>query len=257
MIARPAILVVGLAASTACAAPAGYKLVWSDEFEGHSLDTVKWEYRNLGDRDGAQVSRDAVSLDGKGHVVLTTFMRNALLHVGMIGTQRTFQARYGYFEARIRFQKLQGHHGAFWLQSPQYGKYLDDPGRSGAEIDVIEYFGAGRSDGGAALNIYWNPYSKPDRRGMKLSVSRPHEEFHVYAVDWTPTGYQFFVDGKPVHFTREGLSHACQYMILSLLSSPWERRRLSIAALPDAMLVDYVRVYADPARGRACPAASN
>jgi beta-glucanase (GH16 family) len=250
----PALAAGMIAAAAVCAAPPGYRLVFSDEFDGAALDMAKWEHRQLGDREGTQVSKDSVALDGKGNLVLSTMLQNGLLHVGMIGTQRTFQARYGFFEARIRFQRLQGHHGAFWLQSPLYGKHLDDPGRSGAEIDVIEYFGSGRSDGGAAVNVYWNPYPKPKNARMQLAVARPHEEFHVYAVHWTAQGYEFLVDGKPVFSTKEGLSHACQYMILSLLSSPWERRRLPVAALPDAMRVDYVRVYADPGRAGDCPA---
>lgn len=240
------------AVQIAAAAPQGYGIVWQDEFDGKALDRTKWEYRHLGDREGTQVSKESVSLNGKGHLVLTTFMRDGKIHVGMIGTQPTFQARYGYFETRLKFQKLQGHHGAFWLQSPLYGEYFDDPGRSGVEIDVIEYFGSGRADGGASINIHWNPYSKPTSKKFTLDVLRPEEDFHVYAVHWTSTGYEFFLDGRLVFATRDGLSHTCQYLILSLLSSPWERHRLVLRALPDAMVVDYVRVYAAPAQSSDC-----
>ncbi len=245
-------LALALLALPAQAVPPGYALVWSDEFDGEALDRTKWEYRYPGEREGTLVSEDAVRLDGQGHLVLTTSLRGGMLHVGMIGTQGTFQARYGYFEARIRFQALQGHHGAFWLQSPHYGRHKDDPGRSGAEIDIIEYFGSGRMDGGAAVNLHWNRPPGHITRTARVGVSRPQDEFHVYAVHWTRHGYEFLVDGKRVFATREGLSHVCQYVVLSLLSSPWERRRLSLAALPDSMTVDYIRVYAaDP------PAAQN
>ena len=247
--------VIGAAAHMPVAAvPADYRLVWGDEFHGSALDPKKWEYRYLGNRDGTNVSKDAVRLDGEGYLVLSTFMRDGRIHVGMIGTQPTFQARYGYFEARIRFQRLQGHHGAFWLQSPVYGKYRDDPARSGAEIDVIEYFGSGRADGGASINIHWNPYSNPSSRKFILGVLRPHADFRVYALHWTAAGYEFFLDGERVFATRDGLSHVCQYLILSLLSSLWERHRLPVNALPDAMVVDYVRVYADPKQRSDCPA---
>ena len=56
-------------------------------------------------------------------------------------------------EARIKVERLEGHHGSFWLQSPTYGKILDNPGEAGAEIDIIEYFGSGRGDRGSAVNI--------------------------------------------------------------------------------------------------------
>jgi beta-glucanase (GH16 family) len=236
----------------ALAAPQGYELVWRDEFDGERLDAAKWEVRQPGEREGTVVSKDAVALDGKGHLVLTTFQRDGTLHVGMVGTQRTFQARYGYFEARIRFQALQGHHGAFWLQSPTYGRHIDDPGRSGAEVDIVEYFGSGRWDGGGGINVYWNPYPKPKTAGTRVRLSEADRRFRIYALHWTAEGYRFFVDGEPVFSTREGLSHRCQYLVLSLLSSAWERPRLPLGKLPDAMLVDYVRVYAERASAAPC-----
>lgn len=245
-------LFLSLCLSQALAAPEGYELVWNDEFEGEVLDASRWDYRYLGERHGTVVSRDSVRLDGQGHLVLTTFMRDGLLHVGMVGTQRTFQARYGYFEARIRFQSLQGHHGAFWLQSPAYGRYRDEPGRAGAEIDVIEYFGAGREDGGGGMRVYWNPYPSPRSAGRTIPLWDAHQRFRVYALHWTEHGYRFYVDGELRFETAQGLSHACEYLVLSLLSSPWERGRLRPAALPDAMTVDYVRVYARPALREPC-----
>jgi len=238
--------------SRAAAAPEGYALAWSDEFDGHALNRARWEYRLPGGREGTVVSPEAAALDGEGHLVLTTFLREGRLHVGMVGTQPTFQARYGYFEARIRFQSLQGHHGAFWLQSPEYGRFPGDPGRSGAEIDVIEYFGAGRDDGGGGMRVYWNPYPSPSAAGVKISIPDAHERFRVYALHWTEQGYRFYIDGELRFETAEGLSHACQYLVLSLLSSPWERGRLATAALPDAMTVDYVRVYARPGPRAPC-----
>ncbi len=235
--------------------PPGYKLVWHDEFDGTELNLQKWEYRYLGKRDQTMVSKEAVSLDGKGHLLLTTLKKGDELLVGMIGTQKTLQHKYGYFEARIKFEKQQGHHGAFWLQSPTYGKFKDDPGRSGAEVDIIEFYGSGRPDRGASINVYWNPYPKPDKVSIKPTVDallRPGskavkelcDDFHTYGLLWTEKQYVFFIDGKDVFRTSKGLSHTKQYIILSLLSSEWERDKLDLKKLPDPMIVDYVRVYA-------------
>jgi beta-glucanase (GH16 family) len=240
--------------------PDGYGLVWSDEFNGKALDTRKWQYRQLGKRESALITKESVSLDGKGFLRLTTFKRGGTIHTGMIGTQGLFQQKYGYFEARIKFARLQGQHGSFWLQSPTYGKFLDDPGRSGAEIDIIEYFGAGRKDRGAAVNVYWNPYKpKPVRAGPKTldldailgkaaksdeAARELSDDFHVYALLWTSKEYVFTIDGNEVYRTGEGLSHQPQYLVLSLLCSDWERKRLDDSKLPEAMVVDYVRVYA-------------
>jgi beta-glucanase (GH16 family) len=240
--------------------PAGYRLVWNDEFNGTSLDLKKWQYRYLGKRESAVIAKEAVTLDSKGLLHLRTFKKDDVIHTGMIGTQGVFQQKYSYFEARIRFERLQGHHGAFWLQSPTYGKVLDDPGKSGAEIDIIEFFGAGRKDRGAAINIYWNPYKPKALRagptvldldpvlGKPTTGVRPARElcddFHIYALRWTAKEYVFFIDGKEMYRTSEGLSHQPQYIVLSLLCSDWERKQLDDAKLPDAMTIDYVRIYA-------------
>lgn len=237
--------------------PAEYKLVWNDEFEGAELNLEKWNYRYLGKRGHTTVSKESVSLDGKGNLSLATRQKGDELLVGMIGTQETFRQRYGYFECRLKFQKLQGHHGAFWLQSPDYGKFLDDPGKSGAEIDVIEFFGSGRSDRGASTTVHWNPYpnttkvsAKPDlaallgaRRGR---TARPElcDDYHTYGLLWTEREYVVSIDAKETFRTSRGLSHVEQYMVLSLLSSDWERDRLDLKKRSDRMVVDYVRVYA-------------
>ena len=57
-------------------APAGqtWKLVWQDEFDGDKLDTTKWTPRPDGKRKGGWWSQEAVGLDGKGNLVIKTFM---------------------------------------------------------------------------------------------------------------------------------------------------------------------------------------
>ncbi|WP_020472927.1 glycoside hydrolase family 16 protein [Zavarzinella formosa] len=240
--------------------PKGYRLVWNDEFDGPNLDLKKWQYRQLGKRDGAIIAKESVTLDGKGFLRLSTFKKDDVIHSGMIGTEGKFLQKYGYFESRIKFQSMQGHHGSFWLQSPTYGKFIDDPGKSGAEIDIIEYFGAGRKDRGGAVNVYWNPYKPkalragPKELDLEPILGKPDpakkpapelsDDFHVYALNWTDKGYVFLIDGKELYRTTEGLSHQAQNIVLSLLCSDWERKRLDDSKLPEAMIVDYVRVYA-------------
>jgi beta-glucanase (GH16 family) len=249
-------IAIGFTPNTAHAAsqptvPANYQLIWNDEFNGTQLDSSKWRYRYPGWREGTIVAPQSVALDGQGHLRLSTQMIGNTLNVGMIGTQQTFQQKYGYFEARIKFQQQQGHHGAFWLQSPTFGQYLNNPGRSGAEIDVAEYFGNNWSNGGTGQAVYWNPYSSPQHQGVTtapnlkplIGSSELADDFHIFGLQWTEQAYIFSIDGRETFRTSAGLSHVPQYMVLSLLSSGWERSLLPIEKLPDAMTVDYVRVY--------------
>ena len=49
-----------------------WKMVWNDEFDGKTLDLDKWIYWAEGKRRNGWWSRDAVSLDGKGNLVIKT-----------------------------------------------------------------------------------------------------------------------------------------------------------------------------------------
>lgn len=232
--------------------PAGYQLVFFDEFTAAGLNTRQWQHRY---RDGhvygaGVASRASVSQPGDGLLHLTTHYAAETFLTGMIRSVPQFQ--YGYFEARIRFQDLQGHHGAFWLQSETYGQIVGDPGVSGAEIDIIEFFGSGRTATDAKQNVYYDPYiagqTQPgaqhelfyrERTGAELS-----DDFHVFSLLWTADEYVFFIDGVETWRTAVGLSHVQEYIVLSLTTSQWENARLNPALLSDTMLIDYVRVYA-------------
>lgn len=229
-----------------------WTLVWQDEFDGRVLDATKWAVRAPGLRESAMISAENVSLDGAGHLLLTTTEKDGVIHTGMIGSQGKFSQTYGRWEARIKFHAMEGHHGAFWLQPERREKDVgNNPHLTGAEIDIIEWFGSGRNDGGAASNVYW-----PGETGQHLHDGGPldltpvlkdgrslSDDFYVYAVEWTPDEYVFFIDEHEVFRTRAGVSRQPQYAILSLLCADWEAPRLDRSRLPESMMVDYVRVY--------------
>ena len=227
----------------------GFELIFADEFDepGLNLDVWSHRYTNRAYLAGYNTP-NAIVQPGDGRLHLTTRDVDGRFLTGMIQSVEAFQ--YGYFEASIRFQVLQGHHGAFWLQSPLYGRYLDDPGQSGAEIDIIEFFGEGRSAEDAQHNVYWNAYNSDalEQRGQGLYYRENHGEelstdFHRFGLLWTSAEYIFIIDGVETWRMDEGLSHRPQNIVLSLVTSAWENDRLDTALLPDTMLVDYVRVF--------------
>jgi beta-glucanase (GH16 family) len=249
---RPANLIVVPAppgVSTSEAAP--WRLVWRDEFDGTALDETKWSHRQLGPRESSMIAKECVSLDGKGHLVMTVFEKDGVLQNPMLGTQKKFQATYGIFAARIKFPQQQGQHGSFWMQPAGKSATSDDPKTTGAEIDIIEWFGKGREDGGTASNIYWPGASgaKANHAGgtKDFGLLPPgqtlSDKFHIFSLQWTPEGYVFRMDGKVNYRIKEGVSGVPQYMILSLLTADWEKSRLDRTKLPNAMQVDWVRVW--------------
>ena len=241
-----------------------------DDFRKSSLDTDKWGYRQVGLRHGkrmcAESSRSAVSIGRNGagnydHLRLqvrpiprtsTDYVLGAdcpygQYYNGHVGTQGgRFSTKYGILAARIKFPPGQGQHTAFWSQP--------GAGATGAEIDIVEYFGNGFPKNGPIAgssavqhSVYWGASGKAgglfDLRHLLGRNKTWSNSFHVYSVEWTPSVYIFRVDGYETFRTRRGSSSVDQYLILSLLTSDWELPRLDRSRLPSTVYVDWVRAW--------------
>ncbi len=167
---------------------------------------------------------------------------------GHLGSAYTFV--YGHAAARIKFQDLRGQHGSFWLQGLGLTP-TGDPKETGAEIDVIEFFGNDHPEGGLTSFVYWQP-----KKGSKTAggwVKNPEQygddwssKFHVFSVEWTPEKYVFRIDGQVTNTITEGISGRPEFLVLSLLSSDYELQHLKGDKLPQHMDVDWARVWAEP-----------
>ena len=240
-----------------------YELVWRDEFEGKSLDPDSWTMPSYKTRDAALLNSEGTIRVADGVLNMRTLWRNEKVHASYIQTRGRHNWKHGYFECRLKFQKYQGHHGAFWVQTPHFQSFVDEPGKSGTEMDIIEWFGAGRRRGWAGMNIYYWGTTNDGMAGKVRSPSIPDfpkmggpvegrpespmgdlsEDFHVYGLLWTDKECVFFCDGVEIMRDTKAISQVPQYVVLSLLCSHWERPRLDVKKLPDEMQIDYVRVY--------------
>lgn len=109
------LLMLGSVAFSAQAAPPGpvedWNLVWSDEFNGGSLDTSKWRYFDgWGQKPWreAYYSPDQVRLEN-GNLVIAANQKDGRFATGGILTQGLFEPAYGYYEIRCRFAELEAH----------------------------------------------------------------------------------------------------------------------------------------------------
>ncbi|GAB3019451.1 hypothetical protein GCM10011376_29390 [Nocardioides flavus (ex Wang et al. 2016)] len=242
---------------------------WTDEFSGSHLGGA-WDHRG---RDYSHGSRRscakgdprATTVDG-GAVRLSVVKdpdatkrcrikgrdaragRFAYRLNGHIGTQGAFSFRYGVAAARVRFHRLRGQHGAFWLQ-PVSGMHA---GALGNEIDVVEYFGDHHPQGGLASFMHrydgkrrvpsggWIPRSRSFLDGRHDGWSK---NYHVFSVEWTPRQLVFRIDGKETARIRGRISAERQFVILSLISANYEIPKIKDRRLPQHMYVDWVRVW--------------
>lgn len=242
---------------------------WTDEFDGDHLGP-EWSHRGRervptarrscshGDPRAVRVDGGVVRLSVLPDPDATTRCRirgrdrvagsYAYRLNGHIGTQGSVGFRYGVAAARVRFQRLRGQHGAFWLQ-PVGGMH---PGASGSEIDVVEYFGDHHPQGGLATFMHrydgrrrvstggWVPRSRSFLQGPRDGWSR---NFHVFSVEWTPRTVVFRIDGQETGRMTGRISDVRQFPILSLLAADYEIPKIRERQLPQHMDVDWVRIW--------------
>lgn len=253
--------------------PAGkWNLVWSDEFDGDTLDSTKWDYRlsMMGRHHEAWTDRGVTVKDGcavfalmlengipvssqlqTGYnfmdepVVPTTFGRDHLQwNIGKLHENK-FTHRYGYYECRCRLQQKPGWWSAFWVQSPIIGASLDS-GVTGTEIDIMESFKPGEIK---AHNAFTGGYGLDMKRafvGGKNGVDT--ETFHRFGLLWDETGYTFYIDGVEDGHIVEHVSHVPEFILISTEPRGYrfadhKPTEEAYAAVGDTFLVDYVRVF--------------
>ncbi|MCL1788590.1 MAG: family 16 glycosylhydrolase, partial [Defluviitaleaceae bacterium] len=165
------------------------------------------------------------------------------------GNTAAFETTYGFIESSIQFDVMRGAWGAFWTFGFMVDFFYDQPGQQGAagtEIDVVETFHAwrGPNDGGPnTFNnaIHFNGYGMHHSGGSQnhnsttlasifdgAQVNVYDGEFHNFAVEWTPSYYIFFLNGREIaRFGEEGrlgnnrIMQNPSYLKFSIEASDW------------------------------------
>jgi beta-glucanase (GH16 family) len=246
-------------------------LIFFDEFDGTSLDRKKWDLCPEWDRQGRSSWRnDMVSVSG-GYLRLKfkrdpalgaskskdSAIANNWIRAGAVRTRKQnypfdmlFSNSYGYYEARIKFPVVSGTWGAFWLMSPTQGN-IGNGGRDGTEIDIVETIFNERGDYNAAL--HWDGYGEHHKSvgsGNNTPVNIYDGNFHIFALEWSPSEYVFYVDDVVfwrvdggASFQNVGINRKPNYIKLTVESAPWAGD-IPSDFIEGEVLVDYVRVYA-------------
>ena len=231
----------------------GYKLAWSDEFNGADLDATKWDYYFEGSRKGAINVKDAVTV-ADGFLTITTYTDGGRHFSGMISTRNKFEHSFGYYEARIKFEDSMGLSSGLWIESPSIGNPLGDPAAAGMEIDICDHRAEDKSGSRVANKmvhaVLWDGYNKDRKCRLHLTDDLGLAGgFHIYGLEWTEKAYHFFVDGKLTWAAPTPVSKRSEFLILSsevedgwagsIPTSGYGSRETS----QTKMVVDYVRYY--------------
>ena len=200
---------------TSCNQPAAvnnpYKLVWSDEFSGSSLDEEYWgymigngaEYGNpgWGNSELQYYKRENVSVyDGELHITAKKETVNEFNYTSArIRTAGKVAFKYGKIEARIKLPTENGMWPAFWMLPEDFTVY--GPWPHCGEIDIMEANG-GANTSSAALHYSTSTGSHTYQVGGKGYGGRNNNgsiaDYHIYRVIWEPEQFDFYVDNEVI-----------------------------------------------------------
>ena len=260
------LLLVGLlvknasASSTPPPVAAGWRLVWSDEFQqpdGSAPDAAKWGYEKGGNGWGNNeleyyTSRtNNVRIENQQLVIEARRedFRGRKFTSARLVTKGKGSWTFGRIEARIKIPRGQGIWPAFWM----LGANIGTAGWPACgEIDIMENIG--KEPGTVHGTIHGPGYS--GSKGIGGPVTLPDgvavaDDFHVFAVECQPARITWFMDGKayfsvtPAQLPKDTrwVFDQPKFVLLNLaIGGGWPGYPDQKTIFPQRMVVDYVQI---------------
>jgi beta-glucanase (GH16 family) len=195
------------------------------------------------------------SIDTPGVLTITMQKVGASWYSGHIQTANNvgegFAQRYGYFEAKMAFQKAVSW-PAFWLYTP---KAYEGPDQARAEIDVIEAYGDNDYDGyhmAVHRHSLESNFSKGNYSGLSSAQNMGiwgwndmfDGQFHRYGCMVTPDWITIYLDGKEL--SRFPTFPEAKRPLFMRVTLAMQDEFVASATSPTRLWVEYVRAYARP-----------
>ena len=256
-------------------APAGYSLVFGDEFNAGSMpDPAKWDYateRNAAgwfnqEKQYYARARPENSRIENGHLIIEA--RAETLDPAKYadwGGQKYTSARlltrgkaswtYGFFEVRAKIPCGVGTWPAIWTLP-------EDPSVAwpiGGEIDIMEHVGFDAGVVNQTVHTKAFNFGSGSQKTTKFTVANACETMHRYQLLWTADFILMGVDDQPKFMFRKVRKDRArwpfdqpQHLLLNIaVGGSWGGQKgIRPDAFPARMEVDYVRIYqrSSPAR---------
>lgn len=240
-----------------------WSLVWSDEFEGDSIDNQNWTFQiEEAGRFNDEWQRYTLSSDNafveNGNLVIRAIHEGEFHGMDQYTSARLHTAnkqswKYGKIVARMKLPESTGIWPAFWMLGANIDENGGDtPWPQCGEIDILELYGS-KDDGAIEANIHYsNASGDHDMMGAAsyhLEDGKFADSFHIFELEWTSDSLKWLVDGNQFVSTSiasEELSefHKDFFILLNVaVGGTYAGRPDSTSIFPQHMYVDWVRVY--------------
>jgi beta-glucanase (GH16 family) len=239
-----------------------WNLVWSDEFNGTSIDATKWAFEtgNGGSNPGWG-NQELEYYTGRTN---NAYVSNGWLHIvaqqesmggfsftsARMKTQGLYATTYGRIEWRAALPAGVGMWPGLWLLGANIGS-VGWPGCG--EIDVAE------TKGTELTKVHGSLHSGSDETAIfTLTGADSITNFHTYMVDWQSNSISFSVDGQVYEIQTSWSSslgpyptpfNAPEFLLMNLavggnfVGNPTIAQIEAGTVFPAEIQVDYARVY--------------
>ncbi|HKI17564.1 MAG TPA: glycoside hydrolase family 16 protein, partial [Isosphaeraceae bacterium] len=222
-----------------------YQLVWSDEFNGTSVDASKWNKvgpwgipvashwsghfsyntSNVSEANGSAT----ITVHNTGGGPLGTWTG------GVLSTNTTKLFQYGFFEVRAKLPAGQGFWPAIWM----YGSNSSDD-----ELDIMEFLG------GDKTTVYQTMHESSGALEQVAPTSTDWTSgYHLFQMLWEPGQVTFYIDNVETASFTTNVPAEPMYLMLNFdVGGPndWGGAPNSSTPTTVTFNVDYVRVYQQP-----------
>ena len=181
--------------------PAGYQLVWRDEFNDPAFEMpnpAEWWYETA--EPGWVNNELQTYVAGRTGDIVTADVSGGTLKIRAIKSgNRVYSARvntrknwtYGYFEARLKLPEGKGTWPAFWMMPSVWSGWPE-----GGEIDIMEHVGCVPTEVSSSIHCKAYYHAIGTQKTAARKIAGVMDEFHTYALEWTPEYIKTYVDGE-------------------------------------------------------------
>ena len=235
-----------------------FTLVWSDEFDGNTVNTNNWKFETgasgWGNSELQNYTNGANAEVKDGKLILTAEKLDDNKVAGSYSSTRMItkgkkEFTYGKMEIRAKLPSGKGIWPAIWM----LGENIDNVGWPACgEIDIMEY--VGYQPNTIHSTVHTTSGSGNNGDGSSKALETAEEDFHVYGLIWTQEELLFYTDSP------ENVTHKYNpstktdnnwpfdkphFFILNIaVGGTWGGAQgIDNSIFPQTMEIDYVRVY--------------
>lgn len=236
----------------------GKTLVWSDEFNGGSLNGQDWgfdvgtgcpncgwgnnELQYYTPGDNLSFSQGNMIIEArKEQMGGKNYTSTRLLSMG----KREF--KFGRIDIRAKLPRGQGIWPAFWMLGSNF-KSVGWP--SCGEIDIMEFLGHDEKRVHSTIHYKFGNNARNTTASLLNDTPLP-DEYHVYSLDWQQDKIRMLIDDKfiaefnPVNLVGAGhpFNEPFFFIINIAVGGNWPGSPNATTYFPQWLYVDYIRVF--------------